>query len=673
MKWLPFEEYKVKIPKSTQKSNNNTIINRHYNVIDKLHRKFKTGEDWLFAPIQEKFVETMRTTELWYILFWAWNEKIYQNAEFRQFFYDYLENRYSFPGRALQIKKWVRDHNLISDKEWEVLKGNGNGGSKGSLKAAIFLTLLNMKPFVELTDDDLDNTPLIYHNMMSKKRLNDIRVELGYTFKVLKTTYPKKSPWILLFSHPLWGEMFKEYYEYLIRSDGSKKYIGSVGGLLKVLMEYLETHSLTDCSQFTWVDFKSFTEFLLETRKVTSLSNMIGKYKKFFLWGNNSNEFFPKKLNFPEPYWKSLHKKAKDHSKTSNGLAFSHENTAEEIVKAIKIYKPVDEQEQLCLFFWQIIASCPARFSFVLNIQAEGAIQRLPNEPNAFGLYSRNADKAGNKGGQFPIIDPMGVEAITALQLRARISNFKPLYNEDNKTTYVHLFQLSKAPWLINKSMLWTFFNKKIKPEVASIMNFYEDTFEGGAHGFRHHILTEILKRTGSLEAAQVAAGHRHSSMTQNYIKSSHAKKALLFRAIDKYEMGEITGKFYLRLIEALTTNEPNSELIKDLTKEMTMDEFIKKHGRKTEIGVCFDEEGICNHYMKCWSCPSFMMTRNEIEGAVKLLKKLTVDFIKFKAESSNFSYENTISQNKLTAISLIKERLTDLKVPEEEIVSMIF
>jgi hypothetical protein len=128
-----------------------------------------------------------------------------------------------------------------------------------------------------------------------------------------------------------------------------------------------------------------------------------------------------------------------------------------------------------------------------------------------------------------------------------------------------------------------------------------------------------------------------------------------------------------LRLIEALTTDEPTTELVRDLTRELSMEEFIKKHGRRTQMGYCFDENGTCGHYLKCWNCPSFMMTREEIEGAIELLRKLTMDFIKFKDESNDFTFENTITKNKLTSIALIKERLSDLKIPDDEILAMIF
>lgn len=671
MEWIPFEEFEGQVHQSTDKYVTRYRVKNYKVVVGQLQERYPSGKEWLLSPLEEKSIQFRDTSELRYILFWAWQKKIYLNLEYRQFFYDYLLQCYSSPATANQIKRWVRECHLLTDNEWELIKTHTHT-KNGNCKAIIFLTLFLMKPFREITDEDLDKTPIIYNRRLSKKTVNDLRLKLGYTNKVVKK--PRTGNWsTILFAHPSWGEMFREYYNYLVRASAKPKYINRVGQCLKVLLEYLEDCSLEDCSQFTWDDFESLTNFLLsDNREVSSVNEMIAKYKKFFLWGVNESTFFPKELEFPESFWKSLSKRAKEHSRKGNGRAFTDENIADEIVKILTKYQPGNELEQLCLFFWRIIVSCPARFSFVLNLQAEDALQRLPNEPNAYGIYSRNADKAGNKGGQFPFVDKLGINAVRALQTRAKIANFPALYNDETKARYVHLFQLPQSPWVLTRHIVWEFFNNKIKPKVSSILKL-ENSSLGGAHGFRHHILTEIIKQTGSLEAAQVAAGHTNSTMTKTYIKSAHAKKALLYRAIDKYEQGEITGKFYLRLIEALTTNEPTSELLYDLTKELTMEEFIKKHGRRTEMGFCFDEDGTCRHYLKCWSCPSFMMTREEIEGAVKLLKELTFEFIEFKDESVDFSYENTIAQNKLTAIALIKDRLMDLKISEEEITSMVF
>ncbi|MFJ8115192.1 site-specific integrase [Bacillus mycoides] len=670
MNWIPFEDFEKKIVPSTKPVITKYLKNQHKKVVKLLQEKYPTPREWFSASIPEKKIRYKNISELEYILFWAWEMEIYIQQEFKSLLYEYLISYYSGSGTASQIKRWSKRKALITVQEWESIKQR-HPNTRGIMKTVVFLALFLMKPFAQITDVELDKTPFVYTRITSKKIINDFRIELGYTETIVKKR--SENNWTnILHIHPLWGEIFKDYHNYLIRANAKNRYMNSVGYALTLLLKYMKKNSIKDCSNFTWVNFTHFTDYLLETKKVSSVSILIAKYKKFFSWGTNEHKFFPKKLDFPETYWKSLNKKAKEYHKTSDGRAFTNEKIVDEVVKILKKYKPVNEIEQLCLYFWLIITSCPARSSFVLNIEAEGALQRLPNELNAYGLYSRNSDKSGNKGGVFPFVDSLGIDAVTALQTRLKNKNFKPLYNTKFKRSYVHLFQLANSPWVVDNNMIWSFFHTKIKPKVASVLEI-EHSFKGGAHGFRHHILTEILKRTGSLEATQVAAGHINPSMTKTYIKSIHAKKALLYRAIEKYEHGEITGKFYLRLIEALTTNEPTSELLKDLTKDLTMEEFIKKHGRKTDMGICFDEDGTCNHYLKCWSCPSFMMRREEIEGAIALLKKLVLEFVEFKNESLNFSYTNTITQNKLTAIALIKERLSDLKVDEEEITSMIF
>ena len=45
----------------------------------------------------------------------------------------------------------------------------------------------------------------------------------------------------------------------------------------------------------------------------------------------------------------------------------------------------------------------------------------LPNSPkDAYGVYSKFADKAGNRYGQFPILDKLGTTAIKNLQDRVK-------------------------------------------------------------------------------------------------------------------------------------------------------------------------------------------------------------------------------------------------------------
>ena len=85
-------------------------------------------------------------------------------------------------------------------------------------------------------------------------------------------------------------------------------------------------------------------------------------------------------------------------------------------------------------------------------------------------------------------------------------------------------------------------------------------------------------------------------------------------------------------------------------------------------MGYCFKEYSNCKHYLKCWGCSHFLLTREEIEGGVKLLSNLIEDFNKIKQETTDFSYETCEAENKFLAIGLIIERLKDLGFSEEEI-----
>jgi hypothetical protein len=536
LEWIPFDEFKDKIPDSTQPSVTKYLRKNHEVVVKKLHQQYVTGDEWLLAETKTD-ISYRGTNEIDYILFWAWENKVYLDSHLKGVLYDYLMESYSAKSKI--IKRWVRhQHNLITDEEWEIMQSI-NTSSRALIKGVVFLTLFLMKPLRELSDEDLDIFPLVYTidvgSQFTKKMVNDYRMQLGYTNKIVRRV--SGNSWEnKLFKHHMWGDMFKEYHDYLIRGQAKKKLISQIGIDLCTLMKYLDKHHWTSCSHFTWKEYKEFTEFLLEKRKVSSVSTMIGKYKKFFLWGSTSNDFFPKEINFPDSYWKSLNIAAKKHAATSDGLAFESETIAEGIVQVLKTFKPSNEIEQLCLNFWLIIVSCPARFGFILNLQAEDTLQPFPNKTNALGIFSMNADKAGNKNAQFPFVDKMGIRALETLQARSRILKFRPLYNERHKRSYVHLFQLPEPPWILNRDMLWTFFTNQIKPKVASNLGLKQSTFKGGAHGFRHYILTEIFKRTGSMEAVRVGAGHTEQTMSKTYLKSNHAKKALVHRAIDKYE-----------------------------------------------------------------------------------------------------------------------------------------
>lgn len=671
MEWLRIEEFLAEIefmkPHAIWKIHKATLM---------LHEEYKSPEQWLSTPNdkRKRFIYNKSYSESWYILIWAWKNQLFSHPIFRNTLFDYFV---SLDSKTL-FKIWPKRLELITEQEWDEIYTFSPARRKSLAKGVSLQTLFLMKPLNNFSDQDYGRfLPVYDFNKMSvkynKSLLNDLLIKLGYTNKIVNKNGRSNNWEEKLIPHPIWGNVMLEYRNYLLSAQAREKYIKNVSSILVALLDYLDKQGIPDCSTFTENDFYLFTKHLLESREPSSVNVMIAKYKKFFIWGSNYNNLFPKVLSFPEKYWKSIARLGQENREKSDGFAFKKDGMADLIVEVLKTANPDNEIELLCKLFWQIIASCPARQNFVLNLEATEVLQPLPNQPEAYGIYSKDADKAGNRFGQFPILDEMGINAIKSLQERAILKKLPPLLNAKNKRNYVHLFQLTEPPWLLSRQHIYQFLQNKIRPKLANFDGINLEEISGGTHAFRHYILTEIVRRTGSEEVAFVAAGHRDGKMIRKaYLKSKHSRKALLFRAIDKFENGEITGKFYLRLIELLTDDNPSGEMKKDLTKEMSLAEFISKHGRRTEMGYCFDEDHTCKHYLKCWNCPSFLLKREEIEGAITLLRKLTFEMEEIFTNSVDFSFENTIAQNKMTAISLITERLKDLGIDEEKIESMV-
>lgn len=160
--------------------------------------------------------------------------------------------------------------------------------------------------------------------------------------------------------------------------------------------------------------------------------------------------------------------------------------------------------------------------------------------------------------------------------------------------------------------------------------------------------------------------------MTREYLKSKVSRDALLFRVMKKYESKEITGKFYLRLVELLSSEEtPIDEMFRALTTEMKLDEFINNYGKKLDMGYCFNNED-CSNWLKCWNCTNFLMTKKEIIHAVKTLAHQIINLKEMQKNSIDFSYDHPIVNKQIKTISLIIKRLTELDLTEEQITKMV-
>lgn len=101
----------------------------------------------------------------------------------------------------------------------------------------------------------------------------------------------------------------------------------------------------------------------------------------------------------------------------------------------------------------------------------------------------------------------------------------------------------------------------------------------------------------------------------------------------------------------------------------MKVDAFFEKYGKKTHIGYCFNKEN-CSKWNACWGCNNFVMTKNEITEAIKILCNQMIA-LKSLTQCTDFSYEIPSVKNKLKLISLIIKRLTELGLSEENINTM--
>ncbi|MCY9657180.1 tyrosine-type recombinase/integrase [Paenibacillus chondroitinus] len=679
MDWITWEEFRGSMLNLHNTTNTTRSISRFVekekifmNLYEWFMDTYPSYLDWLKTPVsvRKKYVnESIPCAELYFILTWAIKKEIF-NSVYKEHVLEYL-----MTDQHKSMKNWIRIAQVFgycNEIEFEYINQTGLGLiSRLKKYLSIHCMVLN-KPFKSFTDNDVEAVPRLFvGTKYTAKAIQDLRIKLGYTNKTMKVNQIKRRNWTTLFNEKQWGPMFDLFQQYLISSDAKPKYIAMMGVVITKLLCYLEQHGLSQCSDFKYEDFVRFTDWLLKEMSPASAMLYISKIKVFFQWGVNESSFFPNKIDFPDDYWSRLYKIVKDDRIKSDGLAFKEEGIADQIVKALTNYNPQNEHEELCRWFWLIIASCPARFSFILNLESQYAIQPLPNEPSAYGVYSQDADKAGNKYGQFPILDQIGIQALYALQNRIKRKNFKAIYNESNKRTYIHLFQLDKAPWLLSEETVRSFFNEIIKPQLANLELEFKN-LSGAAHSFRHHLLTQIALISGDVEVVMTAAGHQDEKMTREYLKSKVSRTALLFKVMNKYESGEITGKFYFRLLELLTSEEsPVDAMLRALTTEMNLEQFLGTYGKKMDMGYCLGPSS-CNNWLKCWGCHHFLMTREEIVSAIKTLAHQIINMREMIKNSRDFTYNNSIAAGQMKGITLIVKRLGDLKISQDQITSMV-
>ncbi|MDR4920289.1 hypothetical protein RGU71_05970 [Bacillus thuringiensis] len=671
--WItPEEAFEIYLPATNKNSYISTYKSRTKTIYSQIINTFPNSKDWLDEPFSSKKVfRESHASCAPYIICWAWKRNLFKEPVYRDALFEYLSNR-SHSGFA--ISAFIKYLNLIEENVYHVIEdiyGDITKGQGSSTKLGLsLLCLFLMKPFKQITDEDIWAFPALFQSRRyNAKAIQDVRIRLGLTQKIVKSDRRHyRLPYMLGKQYPNWKQVFDDYYSYgklIFANDKSK--ISNLFTPIKHLMEFLHLYNKDDCSQFYRKDFVLFTDYLLTKMKKNGARNNITKLKKFFNWGVGLYNLFPKTLDYPSDYWYKIDNEARNESNTSDGRAFKEAGIAEKFVQALSLYQPENELDTLCKHFWLLAISCPVRFDYIRQLPTN-CLHLFPNSKKIYGITAPYPDKAGNINGQFPILDHRGLEAVRNLQKRAEQLNLKPLKNPDNKKTYHHLFQLELHPYILTKQNIRHFMHKKIKPMVPELA----ETLNIGAHNFRTHIFVEIVKRTRSIEIAQNAGGHHNSSMTKSYLKSKYARNALMYRLHKDYTKGELTGKFYLRLIDLISSDKTPPDLLGiALTQEIHLDEFLKQFGRRQQMGYCMSQTD-CDSYFRCWGCKFFLMKREEIESAVELLTTKIINYEALRKYSNDFTNDNPVAASSERAISLIMRRLIDLNLTEEQITRMI-
>lgn len=632
-------------------------------VITSIQKRFPTPNKWLDASLRDKFANAHQYSgfdDYHYILIWLWESKAFNINEFKGPILEYIlhtNNLYKKSPRIICTKL-----NLILPNEIEVI-------NSVIISTVCIHCLLLGKPFREFSDDDIGLIPeLMDRAGYTLKIVQDIRIKLGYSSKIIRPKRP--SYWDSLSKDPVIGSSIKEYRDFLIRCNAKPRYIHGQITPIRKLYDFVQSKGYNNFSNITAKDLVEYTDSIIKETSIVTASQYIPKLKHFFGWGVGEDKNFPDSLKYPDTYWKSIQKKAKQISLQSESRAFSEPDLADNIMKIILEYVPQNDTESVCRSFWLILGSCTTRFSFILELEASTSLQPLPNAPDTLAIYSRFADKAGNQYGQFPILDTIGIGEVKSLQDRAKKLNLNPITNPKNNDTYVHLFQLQEYPWILQPSIANRFFNDVVEPKLKEIYS-NSDEIKTYAHGFRHHLLTHIAVETGDIEVVQTAAGHKDPKMTKRYLRSKISKRALLFRVMDKFENQEITGNFYLRLVDLLSNeNSEIDEIFTALSSEMTIDQFIQQYGKRMDIGYCFNTAE-CSNWLKCWSCINFMITKEEINAAINTLARIIFNIRKAQKTCTDFSFEHPMINTQIKTISLIIKRLNELGITEEQIVTM--
>jgi hypothetical protein len=669
--WITAEKVKEYFPKTT--------ISRLNRLFKQLVKQYPTGENWLVTPLSLKEPVKVEITDLQYIIAWAWERKLFKHPTYSDKIEEYIlsdyHNHLNLTLTNFGLTKGLIDDNLIKEIDGYF---SSSTSQQYIRKVILLVSMFCMKPINKINDEEIkDKKDLINKihtiNLNNQLALNNFRLHMGFTTKIVKQKSGIVSNWEKLSErHSHLADMFNSYKRHLSASELSKSVIKGKSIALIKLFEFLDEEGFKNCCTFKMEDFLRYTKWLRKRYDNDgTFSNVLLNTKTFFDWGVEIEEdysFFPKILEYPTSQWKSIRSQVEKYKENSNGLSFDKKGVAEAFIQTLLEYEPLNEKEELAKNFMIIISSVPSRFDYIRTLPMN-CLFHMENadEIELLGITSENPDKAGNIYGQFPILDQSAVRAIQWLQKRCIDKRFRPIESPKSKRVYVHLFQLQNYPFILSEGSIYNFIDT-IRSRMP--VDFKDNVVT--THRYRTHILTEITTKARNISVAQTAAGHRSKEMTKTYLRNDLSRDALLNSIKEGFEKGEYTGKFYLKLIEVLTSEDVSyDEVLHSLTTEISFNDFLKQFGRRREMGYCLSQHD-CANYFKCWGCNYFLMKREEIEDAIKTLSKLLVNFKAMMNYSNDFTFDNPIAASNQKAISLIIKRICQLGLTSEQVLDMV-
>lgn len=654
-------------------------------IVDLLHTDYSVPELWLNAiadgKIQEpqyqvKLNNNCTVDETYYILPWLYTSRIAagddpNSISKRKLIVGFLRN--NMPAKDHHY--WPIYFSLLRQEEAAQL------WSRAKFSELTLHLLAAAKPLREFTGADISEIPEYqkrhrggegHGSRYSVKAVTDFLFRNGYSSQPSRNaTFGRQISLSELEKHPQIGEIVKHYRNFLVVQETSDGIIESALRSIKYLARFLKATEQKSCSHFGEYDFILLAAFMAENSiregglGPSSVVINLRELENFFRWGRGRYPFFPQVVYSLDDIIAPLAKEAFATYIKSEGHAFTSEEAPKLLARMILMYRPADDVDVVSRYYWMVCMSTIQRIGWFLQLEAGRCLAPMPLNPRLFGLYNEAPDKGGNIWGHFPVLQKMGILAIKGLERRARRIGLPAIPDPTNNRTYVHLFGLPEWPWIINENRLNEFLNKvkkrfDLRENDGSLM-------KGTSHSFRTYIICELIAKTKKLQAAQKAAGHRNSKQLRTYLKSTLGKNSLARAFVGKFQSGEITGHFFVKIMEILAAPTlPHDEILKALTTEMPFDEFMKKYGVQAKCGVgrCMNSLGCTS---ECWRCNYFILRKEEIDGAIRLFAGHMENVNQLRRYVSNPDSSPLLKTNLATMV-LIEAHLIKLGLSRDQV-----